>query len=186
MLLEQELQLQGQLVAQIEETVARMMGMETQFGTVRRYIALGAHHEGSGTAVTELKFALGAGEMHATTPESRVTEKFVKRRLDRELGSKLPCQRISKLALGTIDAIMCQMLLNTLCLQFRIIFTLPLQVGSTAGAFVLFLPGLATLGTGHRTTVGADQTLLLGTSKESRGALYAPFEIGILEQCAIT
>jgi len=49
--------------------------MQSQLGTVGGYSALGTHHEGSSTAITELKFALGAGKMHAATPERKVTEK---------------------------------------------------------------------------------------------------------------
>lgn len=66
--------MQGYLVAQIEETIAWMMGMQAQLGTVGGNVALGAHHEGPGAAVAELKFTLGAGEMHAATPESKILE----------------------------------------------------------------------------------------------------------------
>lgn len=72
--LEQELQLQRYLVAQIEKTVARVMCVQAQLGAVRRDIALGAHHKGSGTAVAELELALGAREMHAATPENIRTQ----------------------------------------------------------------------------------------------------------------
>lgn len=67
-LLEQELKLQRYLVAEIEKTVARVMCVQAKLGAVRRDIALGTHHEGSRTAVAELKLALGAREMHAATP----------------------------------------------------------------------------------------------------------------------
>jgi len=79
LLLEQELQLHGDLVPQVEQAIARVMGMQTQFGAVRGYRALGAHHEGSGTSVAELEFALGAGEMHATAPvKLRNITKYIK------------------------------------------------------------------------------------------------------------
>lgn len=77
------------------------------------------------------------------------------------------------------------MLLHSLGLQLRIVFPLPFEVRLAAGALVLALPGLATLGTGHRATVGAYQTLLLGPGKEAGRALYAPLEVGVLEQGAI-
>jgi len=68
LLLEQELQLKGDFIPQVEQAVARMMGMETELGTVCGHSALGTHHEGSGTSVAELEFALSAGEMHASAP----------------------------------------------------------------------------------------------------------------------
>lgn len=73
------------------------------------------------------------------------------------------------------------MLLHPLCLQLRIVFSLPFEIRLAAGALVLSLPGLAALGAGHRTTVGAYQALLLGPGKEARRALYAPLEVGVLE-----
>lgn len=66
-----------------------------------------------------------------------------------------PGQRIAKLALGTIDSVRCQMLLNTLCLQLWIVFALPFQVGITAGALMLSLPGFAAQSTSDRATIGA-------------------------------
>lgn len=85
-LLEQELKLQRYLVAQIEQAVARVMCVQSQLGAVRRDVALGTHHEGSGTAVAELKFALGAREMHASTPGNiRRKLDFEKRNINEEL-----------------------------------------------------------------------------------------------------
>lgn len=77
-LLEQKLQLHRYLVPQIEQTIAGMMRVQAQLGTVWRYGALGAHHKGSSAAVAELELTLSAGEVHAAAPES---ERFYESRI---------------------------------------------------------------------------------------------------------
>lgn len=65
-LAQQLLQLHGLLVAQIEETVAWMMGVQAELGAVGADPALGAHHEAHAAAAAELVLALAAREVHAT------------------------------------------------------------------------------------------------------------------------
>lgn len=77
------------------------------------------------------------------------------------------------------------MLLDTLSLQLRVVFPLPLQVCLAAAALVLALPRLTALGAGHGATVRADESLLLGPGKESGGTLDAPLEVGVLQECSI-
>lgn len=52
----------------------------------------------------------------------------------------LPCQRISKFALGTIDAILLQVLLHPKRLHLRIIGFKPVQILLTTKIFMLWLP----------------------------------------------
>ena len=62
---EEFLQLDGLLVAQVEETVARMMGVKAELGAVAAHAALGAHDEAHAATAAELVLALAAGEVHA-------------------------------------------------------------------------------------------------------------------------
>lgn len=60
------LKLGGLLVAQIEETVPRMMRVETELSAVRTHRALRAHYECFAATATKFVLALVAGEVHAT------------------------------------------------------------------------------------------------------------------------
>lgn len=72
-LFEQLLQLRGLLVAEVEETIARMVGVQAEFGAIGANRALRPHHESFATTAAEFIFTLAAGEMHATYENSRVS-----------------------------------------------------------------------------------------------------------------
>jgi len=67
----QLLQLRRLLVTKIEEAVARMMGVEAQFGAIRADRTFRPHHESLAATAAKLIFTLAAREMHATYKNSR-------------------------------------------------------------------------------------------------------------------
>jgi len=67
---QQLLQLRGFLVTKIEQAIARMMGVQAQFGAIRTNRALRPHHEGLAATAAKLIFTLTAREMHATYENS--------------------------------------------------------------------------------------------------------------------
>jgi hypothetical protein len=64
--LQQLLELDWLLVAQVEEAVAGVVGVESELGAVAADPALGPHYESHSTAAAKLVLALAACEVHAT------------------------------------------------------------------------------------------------------------------------
>lgn len=68
---EQLLQLRRFLVTKVKEAVARMMGVQAQFGAIRADRTFRSHHESLAATAAKLIFTLAAREMHATYKNSR-------------------------------------------------------------------------------------------------------------------
>ena len=85
---EQSLQVFGLFVAQVEEAVARVVGVQAELGAERADVAAGAHQEGPAAADAELVLALAAREVHATAARQGELEVAL-RALDAVLGQML-------------------------------------------------------------------------------------------------
>ena len=115
---QEALQIAGFLVAEVEEAVAWVVGVQTQLGAEGTHIATGPHQEGLTASIAELEFALRAGEMHATAAGQRVLE----------------------VALGAADAVLRQVFAQSFGLRFRVVGLFPLHEALARDAFVLLLP----------------------------------------------
>lgn len=106
------------LVPQVEEAVARVVGVESHLGTCWSLATLDTHLEWSFATNAELELALGAGEVHAAALS----------------------QGISELTIGTLDPVFSQVLFNSFRLIIGIIGFFPDCKVFTADSLVGSLP----------------------------------------------
>lgn len=91
-------------IAEVKQTISRMVSVESKLRAVRRDFTFGTHEEVFVAAVAKLVFTLSASEMHAAAAG----------------------QIVSEFAFRTIDAIQFQMLRNPLSLYVGVVRLFPL------------------------------------------------------------
>ena len=113
-------------------------------------------------------------------------------------------QRVTKFTFRAIDSVRLQMSINSFNISVRIVCLFPFAELIAGNPIVLGFPlelvelafesretglesyRLPALSTCDGATVGTDESSLPRTCKEPRGALNAPFEVWILQQCSVS